>query len=132
VLVEALCQPAAKEKAARRRLPQTGYRSGQEDQGYGNTVYDAQQQALADILGYRQNETATENQFNQNTINALQQAYQNSLAYPERYGYGDTSAGASTVPTSTDALTAALRRFNTAQRSRRPHPVIVCSELAAT
>jgi hypothetical protein len=69
----------------------TGYQSGQEDQGYGNNVYDAQQQALADILGYRQNTLQQQQALHQASIAALQQAYQNSLAYPAQYGYGTDS-----------------------------------------
>jgi hypothetical protein len=69
----------------------TGYRTGQEDQSYGNNVYDAQQAALADILGYRTNELSTEQQLNQNTINALQTAYGNAINHPELYGYGQST-----------------------------------------
>lgn len=66
----------------------TGYKSGQEDQGYGNTVYDAQQSALADILGYRQNALQTQQGLHQSVIDALQQAYQTYLNHPELGGYG--------------------------------------------
>jgi acid phosphatase class B len=70
----------------------TGYQSGQEDQC--NTVYDAQQKALADILGYRQNELATEQNLSAQKIAALQNAYSNYLAHPKLGGYGaDASAG---------------------------------------
>ena len=66
----------------------TGYQTGQEDQGYGNTVYDAQQQALADILGYRQSTAQNEQGLHQSVIDALQTAYQNYLNHPELGGYG--------------------------------------------
>lgn len=66
----------------------TGYQSGQEDQGYGNNVYDAQQRALADILGYRQSTLQNQQQLHQSVIDSLQNAYQNYLTHPELGGYG--------------------------------------------
>lgn len=67
---------------------ETGYQTGQEDQGYGNTVYDAQQQALADILGYRQQTLQQNRSLQDAVVQALQQAYQNYLNHPELGGYG--------------------------------------------
>jgi len=72
----------------------TGYQTGQEDQGYGNNVYDAQQQALSDILGYRQSTAQQEQQLHQSVIDALQTAYQNYLNHPELGNYGQTPAAA--------------------------------------
>lgn len=66
----------------------TGYKTGQEGQNYGNTVYDAQQKALADILGYRQSTLQQQQQLHQSVIDALQTAYQNYLNHPELGGYG--------------------------------------------
>lgn len=103
----------------------TGYLSGQEDQGYGNNVYDAQQQALADILGYRQNTLSQEQQLEQQRVAALQTAYQNYLDHPELGGYGqqtDTVPGTSGVVGDSNAfatsaqIAQALKRFNTANR----------------
>lgn len=74
----------------------TGYKTGQEDQTYGNTVYDAQQAALADILGYRTNTLQQQQQLHQSVIDALQTAYQNYLNHPELGGYGQPAAA--TVP----------------------------------
>lgn len=98
----------------------TGYRSGQEDQNYGNTVYDAQQRALADILGYRQNTIQQQQQMHQAVIDALQNAYQNYLNHPELGGYGQPAAAATVAanpPMATSAqIAAALRKYNVAQR----------------
>lgn len=69
----------------------TGYQEGQENQAYGNNVYDAQQRVLADILGYRTNTLNQDQQLRQQTLAALQQAWQNYIAHPELYG---TSAAA--------------------------------------
>lgn len=93
----------------------TGYRSGEENQGYGNTVYDAQQKALADILGYRQNTLQQQQQLHQSVIDALQQAYQTYLNHPELGNYGanvpDQVSGSSAFGTAAQ-IAAALKRYN--------------------
>ena len=63
----------------------TGYQTGQEDQGYGNNVYDAQQKVLADILGYRQGALGQTQGLRQNSQQALAQAWQNYINHPEMY-----------------------------------------------
>ena len=99
---------------------ETGYQTGQEDTGYGNNVYDAQQRALQDILGYRQSELQSEQGLHQATIQALQNAYANFLNHPELGGYGAPSGAADSYPyASSSSLEQALRRFNTAQRRNR-------------
>jgi len=96
----------------------TGYRSGQEDQNYGNTVYDAQQAALADILGYRQQNLQQSQSLHQSVIDALQNAYQNYLNHPELGGYGQLAPAApapkktSSASTSAAQMAAALKRYN--------------------
>jgi hypothetical protein len=97
----------------------TGYRSGQEDQSYGNNVYDAQQAALADILGYRQSNLQQNQALHQSVIDALQNAYQTYLNHPELGGYGAPIAtpapkAPKTTAASTSAaqMAAALRRYN--------------------
>jgi hypothetical protein len=102
----------------------TGYQSGQEDQAYGNNVYDAQQQALADILGYRTNTLNQQQQLHQSVIDALQTAYQNYLNHPELGGYGQqtTAPGTTGVVGDPNAfataaqIAQALKRYNTAQK----------------
>lgn len=64
----------------------TGYQIGNEDQGYGNNVYDAQQQALADILGYRNNAQTQLSNLHQQTISALENAFTNYANNPAAYG----------------------------------------------
>ena len=69
----------------------TGYQTVQEDRNYGNTKYDAEQSALADILGYRQSALQQQQQLHQSVSDALENAYQNALNHPELYGYGDVT-----------------------------------------
>jgi hypothetical protein len=64
----------------------TGYQIGNADQGYGNQVYDAQQQALADILGYRNNAQTQLSGLHQQTIAALENAFTNYANNPAAYG----------------------------------------------
>lgn len=64
----------------------TGYQTGQEDSAYGNNVYDAQQAALADILGYRNNTLSQQQQLHQSVIDALQNAYNTYVQNPQFYG----------------------------------------------
>lgn len=61
----------------------TGYQTGQADQTYGNNVYDAQQQALADILGYRNTAQSQKDTLHTALTSALENAYQTVLAHPE-------------------------------------------------
>lgn len=68
----------------------TGYQIGNADQTYGNTVYDAQQQALADILGYRNDAQSQLSSLHQQTISALENAFTNYANNPA--AYGQTSA----------------------------------------
>lgn len=89
----------------------TGYQTGQEDQGYGNNVYDAQQAALADILGYRQNALQQQQQLHQSVIDALQQAYQTYLNHPELGGYGQGPSDPYAYGTAAQ-VAAALKRYN--------------------
>ena len=103
----------------------TGYRTGQEGQAYGNTVYDTQQKALADILGYRSNEAAQEQQLQQAQVAALQTAYENFLNHPELGAYAaQTQEPAQTASVNPSAsgpfatssqIAAALKRFNAAK-----------------
>ena len=62
---------------------ETGYQTGQEDQGYGNQVYDAQQKVLSDILGYRTSALNQTQGLHGNVTQALEQAWQNYMAHPE-------------------------------------------------
>lgn len=70
---------------------ETGYQQGEEGRAYGNNVYDAQQRALADILGYRQNTLQQENALRGNTQSALENAYTNYVNNPQLYGNGATT-----------------------------------------
>lgn len=63
----------------------TGYQIGNADQTYGNQVYDAQQSALADILGYRTGSQTQQSALHQATIAALENAYNNYVANPTAY-----------------------------------------------
>lgn len=64
----------------------TGYQLGNADQSYGNQVYDAQQQALADILGYRNSAQSQETDLHNAVISALENAFNNYSANPGAYG----------------------------------------------
>lgn len=64
----------------------TGYQIGNADQSYGNQVYDAQQQALADILGYRNDAQTQLSGLHQQTISALENAFTNYASNPAAYG----------------------------------------------
>lgn len=66
----------------------TGYQSNQENTQYGNQSYDLHQQALADILGYRQGALQQQQGLHQGVVDALMQAYQNYIQHPELGGYG--------------------------------------------
>ena len=81
----------------------TGYQVGNADQGYGNQVYDAQQQALADILGYRNNAQSQEDALRNAKVTALENAFQNMAANPaasgQTTGNGDGS-GSYVIPNS--------------------------------
>ena len=69
---------------------ETGYDTGQEDQQYGNNVYDAQQKALADILGYRTNALSQTQGLHSNYVTAVENAYQLALQHPELFRTGQT------------------------------------------
>lgn len=70
----------------------TGYQIGNADQTYGNGVYDAQQQALADILGYRNNAQTQRDALHAATIQALEGAFTNYANNPAAYGQTTNSA----------------------------------------
>jgi hypothetical protein len=63
----------------------TGYQTGQADQTYGNNVYDAQQQALADILGYRNQAQQQRDSLHSAKVAALEQAYTYAMNNPSQY-----------------------------------------------
>jgi hypothetical protein len=69
----------------------TGYQVGGADQTYGNSVYDAQQQALADILGYRNSAQSQRDALHNAKVAALENAYQWYIDHP--------AAAAATTPT---------------------------------
>jgi hypothetical protein len=91
---------------------ETGYENGLEDQGYGNTVYDAQQRALGDILGYRNQANSQIEGLRSQTLAALQQAYQNYVNSPGLYGTG-TSANAPQAPQQSSAVQQVVKRLST-------------------
>lgn len=82
----------------------TGYQEGLEDQGYGNNVYDAQQKALADILGYRQSALDRQDALHAATVSALENAYNTYVQNPALYGLG-TPTGGGAAPTPPPAKT---------------------------
>lgn len=65
---------------------ETGYQVGNADQSYGNQVYDAQQQALADILGYRNSAQGQLSSLHAATLAALENAFTNYANNPAAYG----------------------------------------------
>ena len=73
---------------------ETGYQTVQEDRNYGNNRYDAEQAAIADILGYRQSALQQQQSLHDAVSQALENAYQNSLNHPELYGYGQVTGTA--------------------------------------
>jgi hypothetical protein len=75
---------------------ETGYQEGNADQTYGNQVYDAQQQALADILGYRNAAQQQRDALHNASIAALENAFQIMSQNPQAY------ASSQTQPTSAD------------------------------
>lgn len=76
----------------------TGYQTGLEDRNYGNTVYDAQQKALSDVLGLIQNSESQKQQLENNLTNAYEQAYQTYVSNPAYFGFGQ-GGGATQAPT---------------------------------
>lgn len=64
----------------------TGYQIGNADQSYGNQVYDAQQSALADILGYRNSAQTQLSGLHSATVAALENAFTNYANNPSAYG----------------------------------------------
>ena len=74
----------------------TGYQIGNADQTYGNQVYDAQQQALADILGYRNQAQTQKDSLHQQLTAALENAFTQMAANPA--AYGQTQPAVSSVP----------------------------------
>lgn len=104
---------------------ETGYQTGNESQAYGNNVYDAQQRALADILGYRQGTQSQITGLHSQTIQALQQAYQNYISNPALYGTGNPGGGVQSPPAVAKtpsapnlqaAMAAALRKPSTPKK----------------
>lgn len=75
----------------------TGYQTGLENQSYGNTVYDAQQKALSDVLGLIQNSEAQKQQLENNLASAYEQAYQTYVSNPAYAGFGG-GGGATQAP----------------------------------
>jgi hypothetical protein len=76
----------------------TGYLSGQEDQQYGNTVYDAQQKVLADILGLRQAALEKSKGLHDSTVAAYGAAYDYALEHPELFAGSKDKATGGTPP----------------------------------
>lgn len=62
-----------------------GYLSGQEDQSYGNQVYDARQKLLDYLSGLTQNYLGQKQSLHQSVLQALQNAYQSYLASQAAY-----------------------------------------------
>lgn len=58
---------------------ENGYQHGQEDQAYGNNVYNAQQAVLNAILGYRQTAMQQEQGLQSQVVSSLENAYNNYL-----------------------------------------------------
>lgn len=77
----------------------TGYKTGLEDQNYGNTVYDAQQKALSDVLALIQSADTQKQQLENNLTSAYEGAYNTYTSNPAYYGL----ANAPVTPTSPTA-----------------------------
>ena len=99
---------------------ETGYDTGQEDQQYGNNVYDAQAKALADILGYRTNALSQTQGLHSNTVNAIENAYQLALQHPELFGNGQTvqSPQSQTTVKAPSVAKAVINRLATSRAAR--------------
>jgi len=63
----------------------TGYQLGQQDQQYGQGVYDATQSALNQAYNLQQNDLSAKNTLQQQIASALQSAWQNFMANPGAY-----------------------------------------------
>jgi hypothetical protein len=74
----------------------TGYKTGLEDQGYGNNVYDAQQRVLADLLGYRTSGISQKSALTAATTAARENAWTNYVNNPQAYAGLLGQPGAST------------------------------------
>lgn len=90
----------------------TGYQEGLESQNYGNNIYDTEQKALADILGYRNSALGQQNALHGATVAALEHAYDNFISHPELYGLGGSSSTPppATQPTSSGGTRGAAVR----------------------
>jgi hypothetical protein len=77
-----------------------GYREGQENQGYGNTVYDAQQSVLGQIAQWMSDNQQRAQGLHQHTSDAWMQAYNDYINNPDAFA-GMFSGGANTAPAST-------------------------------
>lgn len=65
-----------------------GYREGQENQTYGNNVYDAKRSLLDSLNQYQQNYLDRKNSLQSAITNALQSAYQNQINNVNSGGLG--------------------------------------------
>jgi hypothetical protein len=83
---------------------ETGYQEGNADQSYGNQVYDAQQSALADILGYRNSAQSQITALENAKTAALENAFTQMAANPAAYGQvpqAQAAVNAAVAPTPT-------------------------------
>lgn len=83
-----------------------GYGEGQENQAYGNNVYDAQQSVLQQLAGLYNNYLTSRYGLESNANSAQLQALQSFLANPD--AYATLLSGASTQPGATSTAPKAL------------------------
>jgi hypothetical protein len=84
-----------------------GYREGQENQAYGNNVYDARSKVLDYLRGLNETYLDRKNQLRQATVAALQNAAQFAYANPGLYGAGGGGGGGGGYPGGAEDATAA-------------------------
>lgn len=108
----------------------TGYQIGNADQTYGNTVYDAIQSALADVLGYRNSAQQQRDALHTAKTTALENAYQFAVDHPGAYATDGTSnGGGSTATTTTTPAAGGFTPTSIGQRAGSaiasiPHQVV--------
>ncbi len=95
-----------------------GYGLTQADQGYGNNVYDAQQQVLQQLQQLASGNLSQQQNLHQSVISALQNAWQNFQNNPAAYGTPASTATANpTAPAAPKAVAKAPAKQSAAQKA---------------
>jgi hypothetical protein len=76
-----------------------GWRTGQNQQDYATSLYNAQQGVLGSLADLARNTAAQKQQLQTNTVGALTSAYNTYIANPQYYGMAQTPSVTAAAPT---------------------------------